>query len=152
VSSANAAVEMAGVELFRGLTDQQLEHLERVAYHGEYDPGAVVVHERQAGAMGRQPLRPTCLRWHVHDARIDGRVGKSACAIQLALARERWGLLQQLPARMALPIRVAEFHGRADDAAAAYQRTRPRSPPGVVIRFLPQMRAGCNGRREVSER
>ena len=49
MSSANAAAGMAGVELFRGLTDQQLEHLERVAHRREYDPGAVIVHERQGG-------------------------------------------------------------------------------------------------------
>jgi hypothetical protein len=75
----------------------------------------------------------------------------SACAIHPAPAREPGGV-PQLQVHIALLMGGAAFDGRADYAAAANRCTRPRSPPGVVIRFLPLVRAGCNGRREVSER
>jgi CRP/FNR family transcriptional regulator, cyclic AMP receptor protein len=49
MSSANAPSGIAGAELFRGLSQAELDRLERVAHHRHYDPGAVIVQEGQGG-------------------------------------------------------------------------------------------------------
>jgi CRP/FNR family transcriptional regulator, cyclic AMP receptor protein len=49
MSSANAPIGIAGAELFRGLSQAELDRLERVAHRRHYDPGAVIVQEGQGG-------------------------------------------------------------------------------------------------------
>jgi CRP-like cAMP-binding protein len=49
MASTNASTGIAGVELFRGLTQVQVGRLEKVAHHRHYDPGAVIVQEGQGG-------------------------------------------------------------------------------------------------------
>jgi CRP-like cAMP-binding protein len=47
--STNSASGIAGTDLFKGLTQQQLERLERLAHRRHYEPGEVIVHEGQGG-------------------------------------------------------------------------------------------------------
>jgi CRP/FNR family transcriptional regulator, cyclic AMP receptor protein len=49
MSSANTPTGIAGTELFRGLSQTELDRLERVAHRRHYDPGAVIVQEGQGG-------------------------------------------------------------------------------------------------------
>ena len=49
MSSANISGALGGTELFRGLTPQELERLERLAHRRHYEPGGVIISEGQGG-------------------------------------------------------------------------------------------------------
>ncbi|HYW87307.1 MAG TPA: cyclic nucleotide-binding domain-containing protein [Chloroflexota bacterium] len=49
MSSTNVSGTLGGVELFQGLTRQELERLERLAHPRHYEPGNVIIHEGQGG-------------------------------------------------------------------------------------------------------
>jgi CRP-like cAMP-binding protein len=49
MSSANTPSGIAGTALFRGLSQAELDRLEKVAHRRHYDPGAVIVQEGQGG-------------------------------------------------------------------------------------------------------
>jgi len=49
MSSANISGALGGVELFQGLTRQELERLERLAHRRHYEPGDTIIGEGQGG-------------------------------------------------------------------------------------------------------
>jgi CRP-like cAMP-binding protein len=48
-SSANMSTALASSELFKGLTQQELDRLERLAHRRHYDPGDTIIQEGQGG-------------------------------------------------------------------------------------------------------
>jgi CRP/FNR family transcriptional regulator, cyclic AMP receptor protein len=92
MSSANISGALASTELFRGLTQQELERLERLAHRRNYAPGDVIMREGQGGiaffvlTVGQAVVTRTGQDGQQHELR---KVGPGGVFGEMALFTDR---------------------------------------------------------------
>jgi CRP-like cAMP-binding protein len=134
VSSAKPATGIAGVELFQGLSEQDLERLERVAHRRTYAPGAVIVEEGQGGIAffvlisGQAVVTRTGKDGQVHELRSIGPGGVFG-EMALFTDRRRSATVKAVEPTECLALHKLEF------------RDELRRNPEVAIRLLDTLAA-----------
>jgi CRP/FNR family cyclic AMP-dependent transcriptional regulator len=134
VSSTNSATGIAGVELFQGLSEQELERLARVAHQRSYEPGAVIVEEGQGGiaffvlTSGQAVVTRTGKDGQVHELR---KIGPGGVFGEMALFtdRRRSATVKAVEATECLALHKLEF------------RDELRRNPEVALRLLDTLAA-----------
>ena len=134
MSSTNSATGIAGVELFQGLREQDLERLERVAHKRSYEPGAVIVEEGQGGIAffvlisGQAVVTRTGKDGQVHELR---KIGPGGVFGEMALFtdRRRSATVKAVEPTECLALHKLEF------------RDELRRNPEVALRLLDTLAA-----------